>query len=139
MQQTFLPWLRSHGPIEASRPPAALSPRASFRGCEATAPLKPTDAANAPAMSGAFRGCEATAPLKHPLARLQANGDQRLPWLRSHGPIEAALQSPHLCGQQVSLPWLRSHGPIEAGRTFSCRWWKNTFRGCEATAPLKRD
>ena len=42
-------------------------------------------------------------------------GSLTLPWLRSHGPIEA--KEVHAFKAIVaSLPWLRSHGPIEAQR-----------------------
>ena len=64
-----LPWLRSHGPIEARGiSHAPRGPVCSFRGCEATAPLKRCSPCCGPP-------------------------ECRLPWLRSHGPIEAAPDS----------------------------------------------
>ena len=46
----------------------------AFRGCEATAPLKPTVGGSGKHAGVTFRGCEATAPLKQ--------APQQNPWVK---------------------------------------------------------
>ncbi len=114
-----LPWLRSHGPIEArSLPWPALCWR-PFRGCEATAPLKHVLLVVKRVAEGAFRGCEATAPLKrrHPCAtRLSVTAFRGC---EATAPLKPVQQLHQLVTVRV-LPWLRSHGPIEARSRRGC-------------------
>ena len=138
---TLLPWLQSHGPIEAMPPHVRLSPtQTPFRGCKATAPLKPQRDGGGSLTPLPFRGCKATAPLKlrhlcfHlPLQTPFRGCKATAPLKRGSGrhPVGVRGQSfrgckataplkPLIVGQrerQVSdLPWLQSHGPIEAAR-----------------------
>ena len=134
-----LPWLRSHGPIEATaRTGTSSTPMAPFRGCEATAPLKPGRRRVGHQGCRPFRGCEATAPLKPEVDRRVTVPKLRLPWLRSHGPIEAmlTLTPPDAAlfpfrGCEATAP-LKRHGDV--GHRVTSH---TPFRGCEATAPLK--
>jgi len=131
-----LPWLQSHGPIEAQGQQLVLPGALAFRGCKATAPLKLIHDEVAAAGHLTFRGCKATAPLKRCAIRHYHAG--RLPFrgCKATAPLKQVGDS---TGTEslLNLPWLQSHGPIEAITMDSARRLVAAFRGCKATAPLK--
>ena len=110
----FLPWLQSHGPIEA----VTLRTQAGWHGER-------------------LPWLQSHGPIEAEHRSTTAQGMTILPWLQSHGPIEATIRL-RSRRPRVVLPWLQSHGPIEARL---CADWpplhRQAFRGCKATAPLK--
>ena len=44
----------------------------------------------------------------------ETTSEDHLPWLQSHGPIEALRERVVSLPHVTILPWLQSHGPIEA-------------------------